>query len=284
MKYIKLFETYKTVDEIGDWLNKYGVENYTINDDFTVDVDGDVNLYQLTEIPIQFRNISGDFSCHNNQLTSLKGAPSSVGDNFYCYNNQLTSLEGAPSSVSGSFSCHNNQLISLEGAPSSVGGDFSCSNNQLTSLEGCPSSVGGSFYCYNNQLTSLEGCPSNISGDFYCHNNLLTSLEGCPSNIGGDFSCDNNQLTSLEGAPVNCMSRGGFYNKYDNKFKFNWDQEKLDEYWEKQIENNPLIFKDLEINNREKANKSNQISQALYDEYAYLNRADKSGLLDINKR
>jgi hypothetical protein len=74
------------------------------------------------------------------------------------------------------------------------------------------------------------------------------------------------------------------YNKYDNKFKFSWDQEGLDEYWEEQIENDPLVFKNLKLNNREIANKSNQISQELYNKYAYLNRADKSGLLDINKR
>jgi uncharacterized lipoprotein YehR (DUF1307 family) len=52
----------------------------------------------------------------------------------------------------------------------------------------------------------------------------------------------------------------------------------------KQIENNPLIFKELEINNKEVADKSNQISQELYNKYAYLGRGNKAGLLDINKR
>ena len=36
----------------------------------------------------------GDFSCSDNQLTSLEGAPASVGGNFNCSDNQLTSLEG----------------------------------------------------------------------------------------------------------------------------------------------------------------------------------------------
>jgi hypothetical protein len=221
MKYIKLFETYKTIDEIKNWLDKYGIKNYTINDDLTVDVDGDVYLShnQLTSILVQFKN---------------------VGGYFYCYNNQLTSLEGCPSSV---------------------GGDFYCSNNQLTSLKGAPSIAGGDFYCSNNQLTSLEGCPSSVSGDFYCYSN---------------------KLTSLKGSPVDCMSKGNFYNIYNNKFS--WDQEKLDEYWEKQIENDPLVFKNLKLNNREKANKSNQISQELYNKYTYLDRGNKAGLLDINKR
>jgi hypothetical protein len=101
MKYIKLFETYKTIDEIKNWLNKYGIKNYTINDDLTVDVDDDVNLSykELTKIEVQFRNVGGYFYCNNNQLTSLEGCPSTVGGYFSCYNNKLTSLEGCPSSV-----------------------------------------------------------------------------------------------------------------------------------------------------------------------------------------
>jgi hypothetical protein len=200
---------------------------------------------------------------------------------FYCYNNKLTSLEGCPSSVGGYFSCHHNQLTSLEGAPSSVGTGFSCHNNQLTSLEGCPSTVGGHFSCSNNQLTSLKGAPSSVGGYFSCDNNQLTSLEGAPSSVGGDFSCYYNQLTSLKGSPVDCMSKGNFYNIYNNKFS--WDQEKLDEYWEKQIENDPLVFKKLKLNNKKIADKSNQISQELYNKYAYLGRGNKAGLLDIKR-
>ena len=104
---------------------------YTINDDGSIDVDGDVDLStkKLTKIPFKFRNVSGDFYCNNNQLTSLKGAPNNVGGDFFCYDNQLTSLEGAPNNVGGGFYCSNNQLTSLEGAPNTVGGGFYCDNN-----------------------------------------------------------------------------------------------------------------------------------------------------------
>ena len=120
-------------EEIEDICKKYGIENYTINSDGTIDVNGDVNLYNrgLTKLPLKFRNISGG---------------------FYCFNNQLTSLEGAPNSVSGDFYCQNNNLTSLEGAPKSVGGNFDCQNNKLTSLEGAPISVSGYFYCYDNPI------------------------------------------------------------------------------------------------------------------------------------
>ena len=145
---------------IEEWLEEMSVENYVINDDLTIDVNGRVNLSHknLSSFPeyIKFRNVSGYFFCDNNQLTSLEGCPSTVEGFFYCDNNQLTSLEGCPSNVRESFSCNNNQLISLKGCPSSVGRSFFCNNNQLTSLEGCPSTVGGSFFCRNNKKQFSE--------------------------------------------------------------------------------------------------------------------------------
>ena len=58
------------------WLNEMEVENFTINDDLTVDVNGNVNLFGkgLTSLPVQFGKVKGYFSCSNNQLTSL-GCP-----------------------------------------------------------------------------------------------------------------------------------------------------------------------------------------------------------------
>jgi len=104
--------------------------DYTINDDGSIDVDGDVDLSckKLTKIPFKFRNVSVYFTCSNNQLTSLEGAPNTVGGSFSCHNNQLTSLECAPNTVGGNFYCHNNQLTSLECAPNTVDGNFYCHN------------------------------------------------------------------------------------------------------------------------------------------------------------
>ena len=73
------------------WLDTMDVKNYTINPDWTIDVKGNVDLdyKNLTEFPdyIKFNHVSGYFSCSNNQLTSLKGGPTSVGDSFWCKNN-----------------------------------------------------------------------------------------------------------------------------------------------------------------------------------------------------
>jgi hypothetical protein len=54
-----------------------------------------------------------------------------VKGDFTCYDNQLTTLEGAPQTVEGDFHCNFNQLITLEGAPGTVEGTFSCDAFQL---------------------------------------------------------------------------------------------------------------------------------------------------------
>jgi len=123
-------------------------------------------------------------------------------DNFYCNNNNLTSLKGAPSSVAGDFGCSNNNLTSLKGAPSSVGGNFWCTNNSLTSLNGAPSLVGSNFYCYRNNLTSLKDINKQLkkmNGTFYAHVNPITShviglllIPGCK-----EVRLDNEQVQDI---------------------------------------------------------------------------------------
>ena len=169
---------------------------YTINDDGSIDVNGDVNLNnkKLAKIPFKFRNVSGGFYCHRNRLTSLEGAPNTVGGNFCCNDNRLTSLEGSPNTVGGYFYCYDNQLTSLEGSPNTVGSGFCCNDNQLTSLEGSPNTVGGDFYCHDNQLTSLEGAPNTVGGKFYCYINPnlpYSELFKIVDNVNGDIYYSN---------------------------------------------------------------------------------------------
>jgi len=110
-----------------------GVNNYTINSDLSVDVNGIVNIdeNELKSIPVQFRNVSEHFYCNGNEFTSLEGAPQKVGGDFDCAFNQLNSLKGAPKEVGGDFDCgYNHQLSTLEGAPQKVGGNFISFNNE----------------------------------------------------------------------------------------------------------------------------------------------------------
>ena len=92
-------------------------------------------------------DVQGSFDCSGHGLKSLTGIKfGTVTGGFSCYDNQLTTLEGAPLTVGGTFSCWGNQLTTLEGAPRTVGGTFDCSVNQLTTLEGAPRTVGDKFW------------------------------------------------------------------------------------------------------------------------------------------
>ena len=125
----KIFENKQTDEEIHELCRKYDIENYTINEDKSIDVDGHVYLKDLglTKLPLKFRNVRRTFNCIFNNLETLEGAPEAVGDHFYCNSNNLTTLEGAPRRVGGNFLCIlNKNLMSLEGISPTIHGDFLC--------------------------------------------------------------------------------------------------------------------------------------------------------------
>ena len=165
-----------SIDEI---CYEFGVRNYTINDDGSIDVKGDVSIPTsgLTEIPLTFNKVSGSFYCQNSDLTTLKGSPRLVEGSFYCQKNKLTDLKGSPNKVSGSFYCYFNQITSLEEGPEHIGDSFVCSSNKLTDLKGSPKFIGGTFRCDENNIFSLEGLDADsLSGDIYLNKNPIGSL------------------------------------------------------------------------------------------------------------
>jgi hypothetical protein len=86
---------------IKNWLDEYEITNYNINEDLTVDVDGDVWIdnRNLTEIPVKFNIVKGDFNCNNNQLTSTEFFPKEVYCSFYCDCNNFKNLDNFPKIV-----------------------------------------------------------------------------------------------------------------------------------------------------------------------------------------
>lgn len=92
-------------NDIKEWLDSIGVENYTINDDLTVDVNGNVDLSyrNLVYIPVQFNIVKGHFQCKNNKLETLKGCPIEVYKSFSCGNNKLKSFEYIPKIIKQDF-------------------------------------------------------------------------------------------------------------------------------------------------------------------------------------
>jgi len=62
-----------------DFLDKVcdGREYWGLNPNGEVDVDGAVDMsgMQLTEIPVKFGRVNGNFHCYYNNLTTLKNCP-----------------------------------------------------------------------------------------------------------------------------------------------------------------------------------------------------------------
>ncbi len=186
-------------EDIDSICNKYHIENYTINEDRSIDVDGDVHLHnsKLNELPLYFRNVSGYFDCSSNNLTSLKGCPKNIVGSFYCYNNKLTSLEDCPNEVGGDLNCSNNYLTTLKGCPEEVDW-FSCNSNLLTSLDGCPNKVSGDFDCSYNKLTNFKKFPKSINGSFFnCIHNNIRDFYGFPDFWEGDVWLDYNPIFEI---------------------------------------------------------------------------------------
>lgn len=128
------------MDHIDSICDKHGIKDYKINGDGSIDANQSINLTynKLTELPLTFNKVDGDFQCHDNLLTTLKGSPVYVTGVFDCESNKLTSLEYSPTHVGETFTCSRNKLTTLMGAPSIVYGYFDCSHNKLSNLIGCP--------------------------------------------------------------------------------------------------------------------------------------------------
>jgi hypothetical protein len=101
--------------DIVAWLcyhNKRHCLNYTIHDDLTVDINGDVDLVEATELPFKFGKITGFFDCFNYKLASLYNCPDYVGSYFECCSNNLTSLQYCPKYIGDDFHCYLSFAIS----------------------------------------------------------------------------------------------------------------------------------------------------------------------------
>ena len=90
----ELFSAYVKIDTsskegVKQFLNLIGIKEYTINEDLSVDVEGNVDISGkgLGTIPVKFGRVGGYFTCHSNRLTSLQGSPQEVGGSFYCSSN-----------------------------------------------------------------------------------------------------------------------------------------------------------------------------------------------------
>ncbi len=152
---------------------KYDIKKYTIREDGSLDVFGNVTFFNknLKRIPLIFNEVTGNFSCSKNQLTTLKGCPRKVGMHFMCQENRLTTLEHCPDFV---------------------GMDFDCSHNSLETLNGIPNEIFGSLYTQTNRIYTLVGFPQIIHQDIF-----ITRNPRLPEDIRYMTTCHSVGLDSL---------------------------------------------------------------------------------------
>lgn len=267
-QHVKLYEDYlggyfKTKAGVKHWLDDRGIKNYTINEDLTVDVDGDVDLkgYQLTHLPVQFGEVQSTFQINLNHLTTLKGCPKYVGGYFYCDDNNLTSLEGCPTYIGGDFHCDYNKLKELRYGPDRVGGDYVCSNNELTDLVGLPlHTLNSDLNCQNNKLTTLEGIPQLVKGKIHCQGNKLESLLFAPKKPWNyyDNPCTKiyDRLDFTIEAHIESLLK---FCKYPSHYITNLERDFPERYEELLKKSRELRFK-LELEDEELTNTYNKVS------------------------
>jgi hypothetical protein len=125
-----LGESFEDIDGI---CKKFGIKNYTINPDGSIDVDEEVDLYNknLKKLPLKFNKVNVWFDCSFNQLTTLEGSPVEVNDGFDCSNNKLTSFEFTPKIIRSGFDCRFNNIKTFEYFPSFIKYYFWCNGNPI---------------------------------------------------------------------------------------------------------------------------------------------------------
>jgi hypothetical protein len=129
-------------DKIEKMLLEYGVHNFTINDDGTVDVDGDLLLWPHTlpfsmgfEEYFTFGMVNGDFHGQHNGLVTLEGLPNWVSGDYYVNHNHLTSLQHLPKYIGGDLYIHHNDLKEFDLEDTYIGGEiYAWSNPHLDKL------------------------------------------------------------------------------------------------------------------------------------------------------
>jgi hypothetical protein len=222
---IKVYESFRTEKEIKDLCSEYGIINYQIRDDGSIDVKGHVDLIygDLKQLPLTFNEVRGSFSCKDNNLTTLKGCPKEIHLWFSCSWNKITSLEHSPKIVLGNFNCLENDITSLEGLENTyITGDLYVTGcNKLYSLKGFPKKV-GSFTCYYTPIepiyeTFIQECDYDTMRKFNKFDVIYTD--------GMDWFVDYDNLGKFlrSVGKENLMMPKEDFDKFINKTEYKWD-------------------------------------------------------------
>ena len=167
---------YTNKEDIAKWLRKYDIDDYTINEDLTVDVEGNVYLDRA------FMGQSKEEWLEELESYNEHTDPEAQIDFELCDDG---SYEG-----NGSHHVYEEKTDQVYELPIQFGrvsGNFWINHNELRTLKGCPHTVGLSFSCENNELHSLASAPATIGHHFWCEANPLEEIGDIKTHIGGQF-------------------------------------------------------------------------------------------------
>jgi hypothetical protein len=175
---------------ITEWLDYYGIQNYTINDDMSVDIDGSVLIDRrhIPRLDVKFRNVSNEFFINKCGLESMNNLPISCKC-VTLTNNNINEISNVP------LNC---QYLNLN-------------NNKITEIQNIEHLTElSTLEISHNKITKLYGLPSSIKR-ISLENNLLKNFKNFPKAL---IMRDDEKMYLIKGNPI--VSLKGLDVDYNN--------------------------------------------------------------------
>lgn len=177
------------------FLNTKYIMNYTIEDDGTVNVDGDVTLtgcgIGLQECPVKFGVVKGNFTTNDVNFKTFKNFPTEVGGNLLIKMSlTVPDYTGFPAVIKGVASMKTIKAGSLKGFPQRIEKfaeiTVDGAKHDLNDL----GDFGGGIYLNveGGPLSNLSGLPRKVNGDLQIKARGVSSLEGFPEEVNGSVT------------------------------------------------------------------------------------------------
>lgn len=182
--------------KIANWLLHHDIQNFTINQDNTVDIKGDLHLIHVRtkKLPIQFGTVSGDIAVDSEMLESTWGLPKTLNGSLY--------WSGGKAGIDLSF------------LPEHIGGDAHFNWWEADFTTSSLKSVGGSFVIDHSKINTFEGFPNVVGGIVRVQadgdkNFSIKSFKGLPSVVKSgelELQCMDRNLNVISDLPIGVSS------------------------------------------------------------------------------
>lgn len=170
------------------WLDANQIKNFVYNPATqSLDVKGNVFIFadkNLTQLPVRFGRVDGNFSVANTGLTTLAGCPHTVKTGFDCSGTAIADFTGGPTTVDGYYFAKNMpNLTSLHGLPEIVRSTLNLDGTKnVTSLDGLPPKIGA--LVLPPSIVSLKGIHRKTRIRNYITITANPSDPGCSNWLG----------------------------------------------------------------------------------------------------